>query len=52
MPEDMTIPLFAAGDGFVPGGTLKNASIMDIAPTIANILGVPEEDEWEGKKLL
>ena len=52
MPEDMTIPLFAVGKGFVPGGTLEHASIMDIAPTIVNIIGVPAEEEWEGKSLL
>ena len=52
MPEDMTIPLFAAGDGFAPGGTIENASIMDIAPTVAKILGVLPEEEWEGKSLL
>ena len=52
MPEDMTIPLFAAGDGFIAGGELKNASIMDLAPTIVKILGIAPEDEWEGKPLI
>ena len=52
MPEDMEIPVFALGDGFAPGGILKNVSIMDIAPTIVKIIGVSPEDEWEGKSLL
>lgn len=52
MPEDMTIPLFAAGDEFVPGGGLENAGIMDLAPTIVKILGIAPEEEWEGKPLV
>ncbi len=52
MPEDMTIPLFAAGDEFVPGCGLENAGIMDLAPTIVKILGIAPEEEWEGKPLI
>ena len=51
LPEDMTIPLFAMGPDFTPGVQLENVSILDIAPTIASLLGVTPADEWEGKCL-
>ena len=52
IPEDMTIPLFIKGKGFTPEVELKNANIMDIAPTVTKLLGVEAADEWEGKSLL
>ncbi len=51
MPEDMTIPIFARGPEFAAGSRMNGASILDIAPTIVKLLGVPAEDEWEGKPL-
>ena len=51
MPEDMTIPQFFIGKGFAPGKELEDVSLMDLAPTIAHIMGVPAADEWEGKVL-
>lgn len=51
-PEDMTIPLLIQGEGFAPGTQLGSASIMDIAPTITKLLGVPADREWEGKSLI
>lgn len=50
-PEDMTIPLFARGPEFTPGAHLDRASILDIAPTVTKLLGVPADDDWEGKPL-
>ena len=47
--EDMTIPLFFFGKRFTPGKKLENVSILDIAPTIADIMSVPKAPEWEGK---
>ena len=49
IPEDMTIPLFFCGKCFSPGTILRSASILDIAPTVAALLGVPAVREWEGK---
>lgn len=52
LPEDMTIPLFLMGPDFAPGTTLEQASILDIAPTAAALLGVQPAAEWEGKSLI
>jgi phosphopentomutase len=49
--EDMTIPLFFFGKRFTAGKKLENVSILDIAPTIADIMTVPKAPEWEGKSL-
>lgn len=51
MEVDMTIPMFFIGDEFEDGKELENVSILDIAPTIAKIIGVPPATEWEGKVL-
>ena len=52
MDEDMTIPMVFYGSQFVPGKELGGVSILDIAPTIADIIGVPPAKEWEGKSLV
>ena len=52
IPEDMTIPMFFIGDEFTPKKELKNISILDIAPTIADLLGADIPREWEGKSIL
>lgn len=49
LPEDMTIPMFFCGDDFVQGKELENVSILDIAPTIADIMEISTPREWEGK---
>lgn len=51
-PEDMTIPVMIRGRDFPAGSKLENVSIMDIAPTMARLLGVSADREWEGKSLL
>ena len=51
LPEDMTIPQFFLGKRFTPGKVLENVSILDIAPTIADIMSVPKAPEWEGRSL-
>ena len=52
MDEDMTIPMVFYGSQFVPGKELGGVSILDIAQTIADIIGVPPAKEWEGKSLV
>lgn len=51
-PEDMTIPMFFMGEDFKAGKELSDVSILDIAPTIADVLGIEIPYEWEGKSLL
>lgn len=52
IPEDMIIPMFFMGKDFESGKELNDVSIMDLAPTIANILEVDVDREWEGKSLV
>lgn len=51
MPEDMTIPMFFMGKAFEPGSVVPAASLIDLAPTIASVMGVPAAQGWEGKNL-
>ena len=51
MPEDMTIPFFFYGEDFEKGKEINGISLLDIAPTIAKLLGIPPEKEWEGKSV-
>ncbi|MFO7697437.1 MAG: alkaline phosphatase family protein [Anaerolineae bacterium] len=52
LAEDMTIPLvIAPADEVVmaSAGEIAGAvSVMDVAPTIARLLGMPVPEEWEG----
>ena len=48
LPEDMTIPMFFLGSMFEAGKELNNLSLLDLAPTVAEILQVPAAREWEG----
>jgi len=51
-PEDMTIPLIARGPGMKPGSALASpASILDLAPTLLDWLGIPAPAVWEGRPL-
>jgi bisphosphoglycerate-independent phosphoglycerate mutase (AlkP superfamily) len=52
MPEDMTIPMIFVGEIAERIQTLENANIKDIAPTVAALLGVNADPEWEGKSLV
>ena len=51
LPEDMTIPIFLIGKSFPTGTQRSGASILDIAPTIADLLGVSPDQSWDGKSL-
>ncbi len=51
--EDMTIPIMLMSDRFNSEVQLpSDASIIDIAPTIAGIIGIPCDKDWEGKALV
>ena len=52
LPEDMTIPLIVKGRDFAEGQKLSGVGIKDIAPTVAKLLGVEPDGEWEGRSLL
>ncbi len=52
MPEDMTIPMIVMGKDFVAGEELKDVTIKDVAPTVAKLLGVAPDEEWEGRSLV
>ena len=52
LPEDMTIPLFFYGPDFEPGENAEKASLLDIAPTIAAVMGINGDAEWEGRSLI
>ena len=52
LKEDMTIPFIVMGKDFEPNSRLENISIKDIAPTVANLLCVTPDDEWEGNSII
>ena len=52
LPEDMTIPFIAFGNGIESGKEIEEACIIDIPPTVAKLLGVESDEDWEGKALL
>lgn len=52
LDEDMTIPMFFIGSEFEAGKELSGVSILDLAPTIADIMSVPAAPEWEGSSVL
>lgn len=52
MPEDMLIPVIIKGKDFEAGKILEDVNIIDLAPTVAKLLGVEPDEEWEGKSLI
>ena len=48
----VTIPMFFWGKGFEGGRQLQNLTLLDITPTIADLMGLPMVREWEGKSVL
>ena len=50
MPEDMTIPMFLYNRKLA-SKQIKDANIVDIAPTVVKLLGAQPEPEWEGKAI-
>jgi len=43
--------LVAVGDGIQPGATVRGASVVDVAPTILYLLGLPVARDMEGRVL-
>ena len=52
LPEDMVIPFFFIGEKFEKGRVLDGVTLLDIAPTITDVMGIPKVEEWEGKSLI
>ena len=52
VPEDMTIPIVFRGRRFPAGESARPLHILDIAPTILDILGLEPCDGWEGRSVL
>jgi len=49
LPEDMTIPWMVGGPRIKPGHEIvAPVSLLDTAPTLAALLGLPPHREWEG----
>ena len=48
----MTIPMFFIGEEFEKGRRLEGVTILDIAPTVADIMSVPKAPEWEGRSIV
>lgn len=52
LPEDMTVPLLIRSRFTTPASPIRKANIIDIAPTITAIIGIPANSDWEGRSLL
>lgn len=52
LEEDMKIPVIIYGKEITPGPIEKDVSILDIAPTVAKLLGCENAPEWEGRSIL
>lgn len=47
---DVTIPFLVWGEGVVRGGTIDcPITTIDVAPTLAHLLGISPAEEWEGR---
>jgi type I phosphodiesterase/nucleotide pyrophosphatase len=51
-PEVLAVPLIAAGAGIRPGATVADARLIDIAPTVAALLGLPAPGHGLGRTLV
>ncbi|HEU4727491.1 MAG TPA: alkaline phosphatase family protein [Kofleriaceae bacterium] len=50
-PEVLSVPLVAAGAGIRPGATAGDARLIDIAPTVSALLGIPAPGHGLGRTL-
>jgi hypothetical protein len=51
-PEVSNVPLILAGSGIAPGARVRDARLIDVAPTVAALLGVPAPHHAEGRALV
>lgn len=51
-PEDMDIPMFVRTPGLKLREGVNSATLLDLAPTAASLLGVPAPRDWEGASLV
>ncbi len=51
-PEATAVPLLIAGAGIVPGAQAPTARLVDIAPTISALLGIPAPGHAYGRALV
>jgi hypothetical protein len=51
-PEVVSVPLIMAGAGVRPGATAFDARLIDIAPTVSALLGIPAPGHGLGRTLL
>jgi len=52
LPEDMTVPMFVSDKNAAKGEMEGDISLLEIAPTIASIMGITPDEQWEGKSLV
>ncbi|HET9993370.1 MAG TPA: alkaline phosphatase family protein, partial [Kofleriaceae bacterium] len=50
-PEVLSVPLILAGAGVKPGATSDDAHLIDLAPTVATLLGIPAPGHGLGRTL-
>jgi hypothetical protein len=50
--EVSNVPLVLAGSGIIAGATARDARLIDVAPTVAALLGVPAPGCAEGRALV
>ncbi|HET7502058.1 MAG TPA: alkaline phosphatase family protein [Kofleriaceae bacterium] len=50
-PEVLAVPLIAAGAGIRPGATAGEARLIDLAPTVSALLGIPAPGHGLGRTL-
>ena len=46
------VPLILVGEGVIPGAQIRGARSIDVAPTVAALLGVPSPGHAEGRALV
>ncbi len=50
--HDRRVPLIFMGDGIEPGASPTSARTVDLAPTVARLLGLPVPEDLDGRVLL